>query len=121
MKRIILICALFIAGCTFPPDEATQIQQQLQARISKGQVYLNYSADEVSFVIRNSEYTKRTESEKEKLVRGVEKQALELLSKHEGFKRVNVYFMGEGTAGIKSPFVCDTTGNGCRKKQSATE
>lgn len=116
MKTFLLTCVVLIAGCAFPPDEATRIQELLQAGITKGQVYLNHSSEEVSFVIRNSEYTKLPDEDRAKLVSSVEKQALELLARHRDFKQVKIYFLGDGAAGIKMPYICKPAFNACRKE-----
>ncbi len=107
-----------MASCVFPPDEAIQIQKQLQSWISKGQVYLNYSADEVSFVIRDSEYSRRSDAEKAKLVSGIEMQVLEFLRNHQDIKQVKIYFLGQGAAAIKMPYICDIEFNACRNDKA---
>ncbi len=115
MKQLFILCVIFCSGCDFPPDEATNIQQQLQAQISKGQVYLNHSSDELSYVIKNSEFTKLPEKGKEKLVSSVEKEMLEILSKYKNFKTIKIYFLGDGTTGIDRPYICNLTFNACTR------
>jgi len=115
MKRIFIMCVVFCVGCDFPPEEVTHIQEQLQAQISKGQVYVTHSSNELSYMIRNSELTMRPEAEKEKLVSSVEKEALEFLSKYRNYKYIRIYFLGEGTTGIDKPYICQTTFNACLK------
>jgi len=111
------MCAMFCAGCDFPPEEASSIREQLQAQISKGQVYVNHSSNEISFVIKNSEFTARPESEKEILISSVEKEILEILSSHENYKQIKVYFLGVGTRGIDSPYICALTYKACKQKK----
>ncbi len=115
MKQIVIICALFLAGCDYPPSEAAKIQQQLQAQISRGQIYVMHSAEELSFVIKNSEFNNRTEAEQDDLIGSVEAEALELLSKYKEFKLIRIYFIGKGSAGIDRPYLCQTVSNACVK------
>jgi len=113
MKRIFLLCAIFCAGCDFPPEEAANIRELLQAQISKGQVYINHSSTELSYVIKNSEFTTRSAAEKEKLISSVTKEALEVLAKYRNYKYIRIYFLGDGTTGIDKPYICQTTYNAC--------
>jgi hypothetical protein len=115
VKRIFILCIVFCAGCNFPPEEAEHIREQLQSQVSKGQVYIIHSSDELSYVIKNSEFTRRPEAEKEKLVGSVEKEVLEVLAKHRNYKYVRIYFLGDGTTGIDKPYICDTTFKACIK------
>jgi len=115
VKRILILCVVFCAGCSFPPEEAANIQEQLQSQISKGQVYIIHSSEELSFVIKNSEFTRRPEAEKEKLIGSVEKEVLEVLAKHRNYKYIKIYFLGDGTTGIDKPYICDTTHKACIK------
>lgn len=114
-KRIFILCAVFCTGCDFPPEEATIVQQLLQAQISKGQVYIIHSSTELSLVIKNSEFTRRPEMEKEKLVSSVEKEVLGVLAKYRNYKYIRIYFLGNGTKGIDQPYICQTSFNACRK------
>jgi hypothetical protein len=113
VKPVLLTCAIFCAGCDYPPEEAANIREQLQAQIARGQVYVTHSANELSFMIKNSELTMRPEAEKEKLVGIVEKEAVEFLSRHRNYKYIRIYFLGEGTSGIDKPYICQTTYNAC--------
>jgi hypothetical protein len=115
MKRIVMMCVVFCVGCDLPPGEVENIREQLQAKISKGQVYVTHSANELSYMIKNSELTTRPEAEKEKFVRGVENEMLEFLSKYRNYKYIRIYFLGEGTTGIDKPYICQTTFNACLK------
>jgi len=115
MKQMFIVCAILLTGCDYPPGEATKIQKQLESQISKGQIYLMHSADELSFVIKNSEFNKRTEVEQDDLIASVETQALDLLSKYEEFKIIRIYFVGDGSAGIDRPYLCQTVSNACVK------
>ena len=117
VKRIFVLCVLFCTGCDYPPEEATKIREQLQTQISKGQVYVTHSSKELSFVIKNSEFNKRSVEEKDKLVRSVEKETLEFLSKYRNYKYIRIYFLGDGTAGIDEPYICQTTYKACIKLQ----
>jgi hypothetical protein len=115
VKRIFLVFAIFCAGCDFPPEEAANIREQLQAKISKGQVYIIHSSEELSFVIKNSEFNKLPEAEKEKLVSSVEKETLGVLAKHRNYKYIRIYFLGDGTTGIDKPYICQITFKACIK------
>jgi hypothetical protein len=121
VKRILILCAIFFAGCDFPPEEVANIREQLQAQISKGQVYVIHSSKELSYVIKNSEFTKRPEAEKEKLVSSVEKETLKVLSKYRNYKHIKIYFLGDGTTGIDKPYICQTTFRACIKIESQGE
>jgi len=121
VKRIFILCAIFCAGCDFPPEEAANIREQLQARISKGQVYVIHTSKELSYVIKNSEFNNRPETEKEKLVSSVEKETLEVLSKYRNYKYIRIYFIGDGTAGINKPYICQTTFKACIKVKGQGE
>ena len=116
-KRILLLFAMFFAGCYFPPEEAKSIREQLQAQISKGQVYVNHSSNEISYVIKNSEFTSRPDAEKEKLIDSVEKEILAILSNHGNYKQIKIYFLGMGTRGIDTPYSCALTYTACRQKK----
>jgi hypothetical protein len=89
----------------------------LQARISNGQVYVIHSSDEFSYIIKNSEFNRRPEAEREKLVRSVEKATLEVLAKYRNYRYVRIYFLGRGTKGIDTPYVCRTSFNACLKSE----
>lgn len=117
MKRIFILCVVFCAGCDFPPAEAAKIRQQLQAQISKEQVYVTHSSDELSYMMKNSEFTRRPETEKAKIVGIVEKDALELLAKYRNYKYIRKYFLGEGRAGIDKPYICQTASEACRTEK----
>ena len=115
VKRIFILCTIFFTGCDFPPEEAANIQEQLQAQISKGQVYVIHSSKELSYVIKNSEFNIRSEAEKEKLISSVEKEALEVFSKYRNYEYIRIYFLGDGTTGIDKPYICKTTFKACIK------
>lgn len=115
MKLTLIMCAAFLVGCDFPPEEVAYIQQQLQAQISRGQVYVTHSDNGLSFMIKNSEFTRSPEAEKEKLVGKVEKEALEFLANYQNYEYIRIYFLGEGTAGIDKPYICQSTFNACLK------
>lgn len=117
MKRVLLICIVLCAGCDSPPGEVEKIREQLQSQISKGQVYVTHSASELSYMIRNSEFTRRPEAEKEKLVSSVESEALELLAKYQNYKHIRIYFLGQGTTGIDKHYICQPSLNACLKIQ----
>ena len=120
VKRIIIMCVIFCAGCDFPPEEAANIREQLQAQIAKGQVYIIHSSKELSYVIKNSEFNMLPEAEKEKLVSSVEKETLEILAKHQNYKYIRIYFLGDGPKGIDKPYICQATFKACVKvKQQA--
>ena len=121
VKRIFILCAIFFTGCDFPPEEAANIREQLQAQISKGQVYVIHSSKELSYVIKNSEFNIRSEAEKEKLISSVEKEALEVLSKYRNYKYIRIYFLGDGTTGIDKPYICNTTFKACIKIKAQGE
>jgi len=121
VKRIFMLCVIFCAGCDFPPEEAANIREQLQAQISKGQVYIVHSSKELSYVIKNSEFTTRPDAEKEKLISSVEKEALEVLSKYRNYKYIRIYFLGDGTTGIDQPYICQTTFKACMKTKEQGE
>jgi len=116
VKRIFILCVIFCAGCNLPPEEAASIREQLQSQISKGQVYIIHSSEELSYVIKNSEFTRRPDAEKEKLVDSVEKEVLEVLAKYRNYKYIRIYFLGDGTTGIDRPYICDSTHKACIKK-----
>ena len=121
VKRIVILCAIFCAGCDFPPEEAANIREQLQAQTAKGQVYIIHSSKELSYVIKNSEFTTRPDAEKEKLISSVEKEALEVLSKYRNYKYIRIYFLGDGTTGIDQPYICQTTFKACMKTKEQGE
>lgn len=121
VKRIVILCAIFCAGCDFPPQEAANIRQQLQAQISKGQVYIIHSSKELSYVIKNSEFNMLPETEQEKLVSSVEKETLEVLAKYRNYKHIKIYFLGDGTTGIDKPYICQTTFKACIRTREQVE
>lgn len=121
VKRIVILCAIFCAGCDFPPQEAANIRQQLQAQISKGQVYIIHSSEELSYVIKNSEFNMLPETEQEKLVSSVEKETLEVLAKYRNYKHIKIYFLGDGTTGIDKPYICQTTFKACIRTREQVE
>jgi hypothetical protein len=93
------------------------MQQQLQARISTGQVYVIHSAEQLSYVIRNSEFTGGPESKQDEIVRAIEKDALHFLNRHRNYGDVKIYFLGNGPKGIDRPYICRTALGACRKPQ----
>lgn len=115
IKRTLILCVILCAGCDLPPEEVASIQEQLQTQISRGQVYVMHSDNVLSYVIRNSEFNRKSEEEIEKLVGSVEKEALDFLAKYRNYKYIRIYFLGHGTAGINSPYICRTTFNACVK------
>lgn len=119
MKRLLVCCALFCSGCDFPPEEAADIRQQLQARIASGQVYIIHSSEELSYVIKNSDFTARPDAEKEILVASIEQEALAVLAKYRNYKRIRIYFLGGGTRGIDSPYTCRASINACIKTRKS--
>lgn len=121
VKRILLVFAIFCAGCDFPPEEAANIREQLQVQISKGRVYIIHSSEELSFVIKNSEFNMLPEAEKEKLVSSVEKETLEILAKHQNYKYIRIYFLGDGTTGIDKPYICQANFKACIRTREQGE
>jgi hypothetical protein len=114
-RWILILCAILCSGCDFPPEGAENIREQLQAQLSKGQVYIIHSSEELSYVIKNSNFNMLPETEREKLVGSVEKETLEVLVKNQNYKHIRIYFLGAGTAGIKEPYICRTTFKACMK------
>jgi len=121
MKRVFILCAIFCTGCDFPPEEAANIREQLQAQVSKGQVYIIHSSKELSYVIKNSEFNMLPEVEKKKLVSSVERETLEVLAKYRNYKYIRIYFLGDGTTGIDKPYICQTTFKACIKTKEHGE
>jgi hypothetical protein len=117
VKRVILLCTVLCAGCEFPPQEVDSIREQLQAQLSRGQVYVMHSDNVLSYVIRNSEFNRASEEERGKLVSSVEKETLVFLAKYRNYKYIRIYFLGHGTAGINSPYMCRTTFKACMKTE----
>jgi len=113
IKRVFLLGAILCTGCQFPPEEVDSIREQLQVQLTRGQVYVMHSDNVLSYVIRNSEFNSVSEEERGKLVSSVEKQTLVFLAKYQNYKYIRIYFLGHGTAGIKSPYMCRTTFNAC--------
>lgn len=114
-RWILILCAILCSGCDFPPEGAENIREQLQAQLSKGQVYIIHSSEELSYVIKNSEFNMLPETEREKLVGSVEKETLQVLVKNQNYKHIKIYFLGAGTAGINEPYICRTTFKACMK------
>jgi len=121
VKRVFILCAILCTGCDFPPEEAANIREQLQAQISKGQVYIIHSSKELSYVIKNSEFNMLPEAEKEKLVSSVEGETLKVLAKYRNYKYIRIYFLGDGTTGINKPYICQTTFKACIKTKENGE
>ena len=115
IKRIILLCAVLCAGCNLPPQEVESIREQLQAQLSRGQVYVINSDTKLSYVIRNSQFNRASEEEREGLVKSVEQETLVFLAKYQNYKYIRIYFLGDGTAGINSPYLCRTSYKACMK------
>ena len=105
----------FVTGCDYPPEEAATVQERLQAQLSKGQVYLMHSSEELSYVIKNSDFNNRSDSDQDKLIKSVEEAALAILSKYEEFKTIRIYFVGDGAGGINRPYLCKTVSSSCVK------
>jgi len=115
MKQLVLLCAIFCAGCDFPPAEAETIRQELQAGIARGQVYIIHSSSELSYVIKNSEFNRRPRAERDKLVDSVEHKVLEVLRKNRDYDYIKIYFLGDGTKGIDKPYICRTAAKACSR------
>ena len=115
IKRVILLCAVLCAGCNLPPEEVESIREQLQAQLSRGQVYVIHSDTKLSYMIRNSQFNRASEEERENLVKSVEPETLAFLEKYGNYKYIRIYFLGDGTAGIKSPYLCRTSYKACKK------
>jgi len=115
MKRLLLLGAIFCAGCDFPPAEAETIRQQLQAGITSGQVYIIHSSSELSFVIKNSDFNRRPDPDKDQLVGSVEQEVLEVLAQHRDYESIRIYFLGNGTKGIDRPYICRASANACSR------
>jgi len=113
LKPGLLMCAAFLAACDYPPEEVERMQQQLQAELSRGQVYVIHSQESLSYMIRNSDVTRGPESERERVVRALEKAALEFLAKYRNYEDVRIYFLGDGTTGINRPYVCRAAESAC--------
>jgi hypothetical protein len=90
------------------------MRERLQAQLSRGQVYTIHADTRLSYMIRNSEFNRAGEAERGKLVSSVEKQALAFLDKYRNYEYIRIYFLGEGTAGINSPYLCRRSDNACR-------
>jgi hypothetical protein len=114
-KRIFLLCAVLCAGCAYPPEEVERMREQLQEQLSRGQVYVIHSEEKLSYMIRNSEFNRASEEERQMLVKSVEPEALAFLASYQNYKYVRIYFLGTGTAGINSPYLCRTAFKSCRK------
>jgi hypothetical protein len=117
-KGILLLCAVFCAGCDLPPDEVESIREQLQAQLSKGQVYVIHSSSELSYMIRNSQFNKTSEADREKLISSVATEAIDFLAKYQNYKHLKIFFLGEGTAGIKHPYICQRAAKSCKKTEA---
>ena len=76
-----------------------------------------HSDNVLSYVIRNSEFNRASEEERGKLVSSVEKETLVFLAKYRNYKYIRIYFLGNGTAGINSPYLCRTTFKACMKTE----
>ena len=90
-KGILLLCAVFCAGCDLPPDEVESIREQLQAQLSKGQVYVIHSSSELSYMIRNSQFNKTSEADREKLISSVATEAIDFLAKYQNYKHLKIF------------------------------
>ena len=121
IKRIFLLCAVLCAGCNLPPEEVESIREQLQAQLSRGQVYVIHSDTKLSYVIRKSQFNRASEEERENLVKSVEPETLAFLEKYGTYEYVRIYFLGDGTAGINSPYLCRTTYKACMKTTEPEE
>jgi hypothetical protein len=119
LKGIFLLCAAFCAGCDLPPDEVESIREQLQAQLSRGQVYVIHSPSELSYMIRNSQFNRTSEADRDKLISSVETEAIDFLAKYQNYKHLKIFFLGQGTAGIKVPYICQRATKAC--KQSKTQ
>lgn len=113
IESTLLLCAALCAGCALPPDEVEEIRAQLQARLATGQVYVTHSPTELSYMIRNSEFTRAPRAKKDELVGSVEKDALDFLARYQNYKYIRIYFLGVGTAGIDEPYICEAASSAC--------
>ena len=91
------------------------MRELLQAQISRGQVYVIHSEAKLSYMIKNSEFNRASEEERETLVKSVEPQALAFLDSYRNYEYVRIYFLGVGTSGIDKPYLCRTAFKACRK------
>ncbi len=117
-KGVLLLCAAFSAGCDLPPDEVESIREQLQAQLSRGQVYVIHSSSELSYMIRNSQFNKASEVDRGKLIASVETEAIDFLVKYQNYKHLKILFLGQGTAGIKTPYICLRATKACKKTEA---
>ncbi len=121
IKRVILLCTVLCAGCNLPPDEVESIREQLQAQLSRGQVYVIHSDTKLSYVVRHSRFNRGSEEERETLVKSVEQETLVFLEKYGNYKYIRIYFLGDGTAGIKSPYLCRAAYKACLRSDGKEE
>jgi hypothetical protein len=115
IKGMLLLCAVFCAGCELPPDEVESIREQLQAQLSRGQVYVIHSSSELSYMIRNSQFNKTSEADRDKLITSIETAAIDFLVKYQNYKHLKILFLGQGTAGIKTPYICLRATKACKQ------
>jgi len=115
VKSVLLLGALFCAGCELPPDEVESIREQLQQQLSRGQVYVIHAPPELSYMIRNSQFNKGTEADRDQLISSVETEAIDFLTEYKSYQHLKIYFLGEGTAGINLPYTCQRTSKACVK------
>ncbi len=97
------------------------MREQLPAQLSRGQVYVIHSDTKLSYVIRNSRFNRASEEERENLAKSVEQETLVFLAKYRNYKYIRIYFLGDGTAGINSPYLCRTTTKACLKSDEQEE
>ena len=97
------------------------MRKQLQEQLARGQVYVIHSDTKLSYMIRNSNFNKEPEAARAKLVSSVEKDALAFLGAHENYEFVRIYFLGEGTAGIDSPYLCRRSYQACKQVSQQPE
>ena len=121
LKRLVLLGALLCSGCNLPPEEVESIREQLKAQLSRGQVYVIHSDTKLSYVIRNSQFNRASEEERDELVKSVEQETLVFLAKYGNYKYIRIYFIGDGTAGIKTPYLCRTTYKACLRSDEQEE
>jgi len=115
IKSLLLLFVLVCTGCDLPPDEVESMREQLQSKLSKGQVYVTHSSSELSYMIRNSQFNKAGEAARDQLIQDLEPQAIDFLKKYPDYKHLRIYFLGQGTAGINAPYLCQKTTGSCRK------
>jgi len=121
LKGLLLLCAVSLAGCDLPPDEVEIIREHLQQQLSKGQVYVIHSSSELSYMIRNSQYNRLPAEDRDSLISSVETETIAFLEKYKSYNYVKIYFLGQGTAGIKQPYLCKRATKVCQQAAAQQE